>query len=136
MSMMGGNDTSNFRLSLGNSDETGMVPFTDFKKFNVSLNGSTQLGKASAGGSVRCFNNTSDNLPTVGYNNQNVVQQFIWSARNINYQDLRDWRNLPLAADNTLAAGTPLNWNTNFQNNPYWILEQNKEIRLIKIVSR
>ncbi|MBA4153747.1 SusC/RagA family TonB-linked outer membrane protein [Flavobacterium sp.] len=127
VSFIGGNDVSNFRLSIGNSDETGMVPFTDFKKFNVSLNGSTQLGKkATAGGSVNYFNNKSNNLPTVGYNNQNVVQQFIWSARNVNFPDLRDWRNLPLADPNTLAAGTPLNWNTNFQNNPYWILEKNR----------
>ena len=72
------------------------------------------------------FNNKSNNLPTVGYNSQNVVQQFIWSARNVNFSDLRDWRNLPLADPNTLAAGTPLNWNTNFQNNPYWVLEQNR----------
>jgi TonB-linked SusC/RagA family outer membrane protein len=127
VSFMGGSDVSNYRLSIGNSDETGMVPFTEFKKFNVSMNGSTQLGKkTTAGGSVNYFNNKSDNLPTVGYNSQNVVQQFIWSARNVNYPDLKDWRNLPLAAPNTIAAGTPLNWNTNFQNNPYWVLEQNR----------
>jgi len=127
VSFIGGNDVSNFRLSMGNSDETGMVPFTDFQKFNASLSGSTQLGKkTTAGGSVNYFNNKSNNLPTVGYNSQNVVQQFIWSARNVNFSDLRDWRNLPLADPNTLAAGTPLNWNTVFQNNPYWVLEQNR----------
>ncbi len=127
ISMSGGSDISNFRVSIGNSDETGMVPFTDFKKFNVSLNGSTQLGKkATTGGSVNYFNNKSNNLPTVGYNNQNVVQQFIWSARQVNFSDFKDWRNMPLAPENTLAAGTPINWNNSFQNNPYWILENNR----------
>ena len=36
VSFSGGSDKSDFRFSVGNSDETGMIPFTDFKKFNVS----------------------------------------------------------------------------------------------------
>ncbi len=127
LTLLGGNDTSNFRLSFGNTDETGMIPFTDFKKFTVGFNGTTKLGeKVTIGANLTYFNNKSNNLPTVGYNNQNVVQQFIWSARNVNFSDFKDWRNLPLAAANTPAATTPLNWNTNFQNNPYWVLETNR----------
>ncbi|WP_395633800.1 SusC/RagA family TonB-linked outer membrane protein [Flavobacterium sp.] len=126
VSIVSGGENSNFRLSIGNSDEKGMIPFTEFKKFNVGFNGNMNLGKKlSAGISMTYFNNKSDNLPVVGYSSQNVVQQFIWSARNVNFSDLKDWRNLPLADANTPAAGTPLNWNTNFQNNPYWHLETN-----------
>ncbi|CAN1539216.1 OMP_RagA_SusC, TonB-linked outer membrane protein, SusC/RagA family [Flavobacteriaceae bacterium] len=126
LTLLGGNDTSNFRLSFGNTDEKGMIPFTDFKKFNVGFNGSMKLGdKLTTGINLTYFNNKSNNLPTVGYTNQNVVQQFIWSARNVNFSDLKDWRNLPLAAVGTAAEGTPLNWNTVFQNNPYWVLENN-----------
>ena len=57
---------------------------------------------------------------------ENPFQQFIWSARQVNFTDLRNWRDFPLAPDNTAAAGTPLNWNHNFQNNPYWVLETNR----------
>ena len=127
LSMSAGNEDANFRMSIGNSKETGMVPFTDFKKFNVTMNGNIKLGeKLSSGVSIMFFNDKSDNLPTAGYNNENAAQQFIWSARNVNFTDLKDWRNLPLAGANTPAAGTPLNWNTNFQNNPYWVLETNR----------
>ena len=126
LTLLGGNDTSNFRLSFGNTDEEGMIPFTDFKKFNVGFNGSMKLNEnLTSGLNVTYFNNKSNNLPTVGYTNQNVVQQFIWSARNVNFSDLKDWRNLPLAAVGTAAEGTPLNWNTKYQNNPYWVLENN-----------
>ncbi len=126
LSLSAGNEDANFRMSIGNSKETGMVPFTDFKKFNVTMNGNIKLGeKLSSGVSLMYFNDKSDNLPIAGYNNENAAQQFIWSARNVNFTDLKDWRNLPLAGANTPAAGTPLNWNTNFQNNPYWILETN-----------
>lgn len=125
LSLSGGSENGSFRFSVGNTDQKGMIPFTEFKKFNVSGNGSLKLGKNVTGNmSVNYFNDKSDNLPTVGYTGENVVQQFIWSARNVNFTDLRDWRNLPLATAGA-AAGTPLNWNTQFQNNPYWVLENN-----------
>ena len=100
---------------------------TEFKKFNIGFNGNMKLGeKLTAGANVTFFNNKSDNLPNVGYSSSNVVQQFIWSARNVNFTDLKNWRNLPLAPVGTAAEGTPLNWNTVFQNNPYWVLETNR----------
>jgi TonB-linked SusC/RagA family outer membrane protein len=126
LTLIGGSEEANFRLSFGNSDEKGMIPFTDFKKVNVGINGTMKLGeKTTAGANVTYFNNKSNNLPTVGYSSANVVQQFIWSARNVNFPDLKDWRNLPLAPAGTAAEGTPLNWNNIFQNNPYWVLENN-----------
>ncbi|MBC9797635.1 SusC/RagA family TonB-linked outer membrane protein [Sinomicrobium weinanense] len=117
----------NMRLSIGNSDEQGMIPFTELKKLTIGFNGSMDLGERfTASLSANYFNIDSDNLPISGYNNENPFQQFIWSARNVNFADLRDWRNFPLAPDHTAAAGTPLNWNHNFQNNPYWVLETNR----------
>jgi TonB-linked SusC/RagA family outer membrane protein len=127
ISIVSGGQNSNSRLSIGNSDEKGMIPFTEFKKINIGFNGNMTLGKKlTAGISMNYFNNKSNNLPTVGYSSQNVVQQFIWSARNVQFTDLKDWRNFPLAGANTAAAGTPLSWNTNYQNNPYWQLETNR----------
>ena len=77
--------------------------------------------------SLNYFNIDSGQLTDLsGYDNENPFQQFIWSARNVDFQELRDWRNFPLAPVGTKAAeGTPLNWNHNFQNNPYWVLETN-----------
>ena len=116
-----------FRLSIGNSEQEGMVPFTELKKFTVGVSGSLKLGeRLNASVSVNYFNQDSDNIPTSGYNNENPFQQFIWSARQVNFTDLRNWRDFPLAPENTAAAGTPLNWNHNFQNNPYWVLETNR----------
>jgi hypothetical protein len=108
-------------LTLGNSDEKGIVPFTDFKKFNLSGNGNLKLGESVTGGvTFNYFKDKSSNLPITGYDGDNPLQQTIFSARNINFEELRDWRNLPKT-----AKGTPLNWNNNFQNNPYWALENN-----------
>lgn len=119
--------TDKVRLSIGNSEEKGMVPFTELKKTTIGFNGSLDLGdRFTASVSATYFNIDSDNLPISGYNNENPFQQFIWSARNVNFSELRDWRNFPLAPAGTAAEGTPLNWNHNFQNNPYWVLETNR----------
>ena len=118
--------SGNYRFSIGNSNEEGMIPFTELQKTTVGFNGLMDIGeRITASLSANYFNIDSDNLPITGYNNENPFQQFIWSARNVNFPDLRNWRNFPLAPENTAAAGTPLNWNHNFQNNPYWVLETN-----------
>jgi TonB-linked SusC/RagA family outer membrane protein len=121
LSLTGGNDVSTFRFSVGNSDDKGMLYNTDFKKFNVTGNGTIKIGEKLTGGlNVGYYNDKSANLPTGGYDAENVVQQFIWSARNINFSDLKDWKNLPKNPN-----GTPINWNNNYQNNPYWTLDNN-----------
>ncbi len=116
----------NYRLSLGNLDQKGMVPFTEFGRITTSVNASKVFAdKLTAQVGVNYTNSYSDNMPVVGYDNENPVQQMYWSGRNVDFNALRDWRNLPLAAEGTAAAGTPINWNTVFQNNPFWVLETN-----------
>jgi len=126
ISFAGGGENIGYRVSVGNMEQEGMVPFTDYSRFNVGLNTSYTINdKFTTNVSFNYVKSQSDNLPIVGYDNENPLQQFIWSGRNVDFQALKDWRNLPLAADGTAAAGTPLNWNTVFQNNPWWVLETN-----------
>jgi hypothetical protein len=58
----------------------------------------------------------SDNMPGYGYDAQNVMQQFIWAARQVNYPDLKNYRN---------EDGSKYNWNYNYHNNPYFTLHEN-----------
>ena len=126
LSITSGSETSSMRLSLGHTDQKGMIPFTGLKTHTVGFTGKMDMGKRfHTGVSVNYVNDHSDQLPITGYNNENPAQQFIWSARQVDFQELRDWRNFPLAPVGTAAEGTPLNWNHNFQNNPYWVLETN-----------
>jgi hypothetical protein len=107
-------------------EQEGMVPNTDFERFNVGGNFGLNLSdKARVGLNVKYIKSLSDNLVTQGYSNENPVQQMSWGGRNVDWNALRDWENLPLADPTTLAAGTPANWNTQYQNNPYWVLDNN-----------
>ncbi|MFC0877356.1 SusC/RagA family TonB-linked outer membrane protein [Saccharicrinis sp. FJH2] len=131
VALSGGSETTTFRIDAGYSDQKGMIPFTDFKKVNVNVAGTHDLSeKLHANFGFKFINSSSDNLPNSGYDGSNVVQQTIWSGRNVDLQALKDWRNLPTALPgSTYGAGTlPISWNTAFQNNPYWQLEVNKNV--------
>ncbi len=126
LSFSGGTENVSYRLSMGNQKQKGMVPNTSIEKIN--LGGNTHIkvtDKFDAGFRIMYIKQTSDNLPTGGYDNENPVQQMIWSQRQVDFTKLKDYENLPLSPDGTAAAGTPLNWNTRFQNNPYWVLANN-----------
>ena len=119
--------SGNYRLSLGTSEDKGMVPNTELKKVTVGFSGSLDIGeRMTASMSMNYVNTDSDNLPISGYNNENPFQQFIWSARNVDFQQLRNWESLPSASGGPGAGITPENWNNNFQNNPYWVLDTNR----------
>ncbi len=121
-----GNDIATYRLSYTNMKQTGIVPNTSLERNTISGNASANLTKnLYTNFSANYTINNSNNLPIGGYTNENPVQQMIWSGRQVDFNALRDYENLPLAMEGTAAAGTPLNWNTQFQNNPYWVLDNN-----------
>jgi len=125
-SFTGGSDKATFRMSLGHMDQKGMVPNTDFRRYNAGGSFGLNLSeKARVGLNVKYIKSLADNLVTQGYNGENPVQQMIWGGRNVDWSALEDFNNLPLADPSTPAAGTPANWNTQYQNNPYWVLHNN-----------
>lgn len=126
LSFSGGGDNIGYRLSVNSMDQTGMVPNTDLRRFSVGGSSTyTMSDKLTTTLDVNYTRSKSDNFVTQGYNNENPVQQMIWAGRNVDFSLLKDWKNLPLSPVGTAAEGTPLNWNTVFQNNPYWVLDTN-----------
>jgi TonB-linked SusC/RagA family outer membrane protein len=126
ISFTGGAENIGYRLSLGYMEQTGMVPNTDLSRLSIGASSTYTMGeKLTASFDAQYTTSNSDNFVTVGYNNENPVQQMVWSGRNVDFEALKPWQSLPLSPAGTAAAGTPLNWNTVFQNNPYWVLDTN-----------
>lgn len=128
VTLSGGDEKNTFRLGLGYFDEAGIVPFTDLEKFSFNANGSRNFSdRVSANFGIKYIKNTSENLPTSGYDGGNVVQQMIWAARQVDFEALRNYENLPSALPGSVYGEgiVPINWNTQFQNNPYWHLATN-----------
>ncbi|MCX2744956.1 SusC/RagA family TonB-linked outer membrane protein [Mangrovivirga sp. M17] len=121
VALTGGNDKGNFRLSVTNLEQTGTIPNTDLSRNTVSLAGGYNLTEKFRAEFVANYvKNHSDNRPIVGYSSGNPIQQTIWSGRNVDFNALKDYENLPIT-DQGLGAGyAPINWNTRYQNNPFW----------------
>jgi len=118
VSLTGGSEKSSFRLSFTDMRQKGMVPNTDyFKKtlaFSASSNPTDKLTFSASGNYVQAMSN---NQPGYGYAANNIMQQFTWTGRQVDYTLLRDkQRN---------ADGSIYNWNHNYHNNPYMTLKEN-----------
>ena len=118
LSLTGGNEKSSFRLSYTNLDQKGMVPYTDYKKKTLAFSAtSNPVDKLTFSASGNYVNAGSDNQPGYGYAGNNVMQQFSWTGRQVDYTLLRD----KLYNDD----GSIFNWNHNYHNNPYMTLKEN-----------
>ena len=128
LALEGSGDLANYRLSLGLMDQTGVMHNTDYKKYNVGGSVNFDLSdKWDAGINFNYIKASSDNIPSQGYDtntNNTQTAQLVWAARQIDFADLRDWRSLPLNTTG-VNAGSPLNWNQAYNNNPFWALEKN-----------
>ncbi len=113
----GGNKDANFRISYTNLHQNGMLPNTNYKKNTLALGGAANATeKLTISGSATLVLAESNNMPGIGYDAQNVFQQFMWAARQVNYPDLRNYTN---------PDGSKYNWNYNYHNNPYFTLYEN-----------
>ena len=113
-------ENASARLSYTNLDQTGMVPNTDFKRHTVNLNFGINVGpKLNIESNIIYTNTNSSNRPGTGYDGDNILQQFIWSGRQIDTKDLREnWNTLD-------EFGNYYNWNHNYQNNPFFTIFRN-----------
>ncbi|HAD13819.1 MAG TPA: SusC/RagA family TonB-linked outer membrane protein [Saprospirales bacterium] len=113
-------DKAHARFSFTNMDQTGMVPNTDLKRNTFNLAFGMKLNdKITTDGNVTYTTLKSDNRPGIGYAGDNIIQQTIWSGRQV------DWDYLRANYNNRDADGNIVNWNHNYQNNPFFTLYNN-----------
>jgi len=129
LSLYGGNEKANGRLSYTQMNQKGIVPNTDYasKTLNFSL-GTTLAEKLNVTASGSYINGKSINQPGTGYSGENVMQQFTWSGRQNDIPGLREYV-YPISTVPSqnlwYPAGSKYNWNYNYHNNPYFTLYKN-----------
>lgn len=113
-------EKSHGRFSFTNLDQKGMVPNTDLKRntFNLGF-GMNMSEKLSLDGNVTYTATRSNNRPGIGYDGDNILQQTIWAGRQV------DWEYLRANYQNRDENGNIVNWNHNYQNNPFFTLYNN-----------
>ncbi len=129
LALSGGNDKANGRLSYTQMNQWGIVPNTDYttKTLNVNL-GVNLLDNLSFTAVGTYLNAKSDNMPGIGYSGENVMQQFSWHGRQVDFPGLKDYT-YPISSVPSQNAWYPegykYNWNYNYHNNPYFTLYEN-----------
>ena len=121
VSITGNNINGDFRLSLTNLDQTGIVPNTDLKRNTVAFSGGYQLSKQlSAKAVVNYVKTTSSNRPVLSYGTENLMYLFsCWLGRQVNLDNSRDyWQN-------NREGLSQFGFNYNYHDNPYFNLYEN-----------
>ncbi len=117
LAITGGSESSNFRIGFTNFKQKGIVPNTDYGKNTLNIGGSFDVTKKlNISAAATYVLSNSNNMPGYGYDAQNIMQQFIWAARQVYYPDLKKYKN---------DDGSKYNWNYNYHNNPYATLFEN-----------
>jgi hypothetical protein len=116
ISVSGGNETSNFRISVSNTYQKGIVPNTQLNNTSFSVAGGFKLAKNLKTDATLTYNRQyTDNFPEVGYGPENYLYNLIlWTGPDINVNDLRNY----------WAKGKEgiqqRNYNNAWYNNPYF----------------
>ena len=119
-------ENMNARLSYTNTRISGIVPNSEIKKDNLSLNLNTSLSEKLKADAVFNYVHTAGfNRPEQGYGDNSVAQKFYqWGQRQLDFGDLKDYK---------LANGMQRTWNRTawddatplYSDNPYWTIYEN-----------
>jgi TonB-linked SusC/RagA family outer membrane protein len=126
IALSGGNETTSFRLSYTNTDQTGVIPNSSLKRNNVSINASTELtDRLTLSANINISTTKGKGRPKFGYSDDNVAWGFNqWFQRQLNIDRLRDYKTLDGTDKSWNILGptdlTPLYW-----DNPFWSVYEN-----------
>jgi TonB-linked SusC/RagA family outer membrane protein len=108
----GGEDAS-VRLSLANMNHQGMIPGFGQERTTVSVSAGAGLtDQLRSDVSLQYMNADVTNRPAQGYGEDNVMWQFLWFGRQVDTKMLKARRHN--------EDGSQYNWNSRWNNNPYW----------------
>ena len=114
-------ERSNVRLSITDMELTGMSPGNSMQRIGVALKGGATLTeRLSAEASVNYIDTEGVNRPGTGYGTDNPMQQFIWFGRQVDLEQLRNYRCSGGEATPCIVNDGQYNWNYNYHNNPFW----------------
>lgn len=115
IALTGGSESIRYRASYTNLQQSGIVPNTDLGRHTLALKTSVNLTEALSGQVAANYVRTdSDNRMGGGYDDQNVMKQFTWFGRQVDVEALRQY-----------AEGNEANWNTKYNENPWFTVRYN-----------
>jgi TonB-linked SusC/RagA family outer membrane protein len=93
ISVSGGGENSDFRLSVANTYQKGIVPNTQLNNTSFTVSGGFQLTKNFKADASLTYNRQyTDNFPEVGYGPTNYLYNLVlWTGPDVDVNDLRNY---------------------------------------------
>ncbi|HNC30134.1 MAG TPA: TonB-dependent receptor plug domain-containing protein, partial [Cyclobacteriaceae bacterium] len=113
LSLSGGKESSTYYLSINDLNQKGVLQGTDYRRNNLTLNGSTQLANNITSTASINYVRIAANLPQTGQRNQ-ALANVLNVPRDYSIVDFRDLKN---------PFNTPDGFFTPFAVNPYYSLK-------------
>lgn len=117
VSINGSDERTNFRLSYGNNSVEDIVPNSNLKRNNVSLNVNYTISdKWKVATVANYIRSKSDNTPVTGYGSQGIMYNLLWNHTNVDLDWLKNYWIVPEVRQNSM-----FNWG----DNPFKIAYEN-----------
>lgn len=116
ISVSSGNADGNFRVSVSNNYQRGIVPNSQLNNTSFGVSGGYKLAKnLQADASLTYNRQYTDNFPETGYGPTNYLYNLVlWTGPDINVNDLRDYW------EKGNEGIQQRNYNKSWYNNPYF----------------
>ncbi|TYR37559.1 SusC/RagA family TonB-linked outer membrane protein [Sphingobacterium phlebotomi] len=121
VSIAGGTESSDYRLGLTHTGEKGIIPNSELKRYNLSLNAGNQFSeKLSSRFSGTYARIDAAGRPAQSSNNPNILLSSVYSIpRVVDINDLKNNFEDPLTGEQIFLGSLKDG------NNPYWIMNYN-----------
>lgn len=118
----GGGDNSDYRVSLGATNQTGVIPGSKLDRYNFGVNVGKEFSKYFSNRANFSYVYTNgQGRPSQSSNNSNIVTSSIFGMpRVVSNQDLKDNFENPITGQQIFLSTDKTG------NNPYWIVNYNK----------
>lgn len=92
ISISGSDEKTNFRLSYGKTTSEDIVPNSNLKRDNISLNLNYNISDKWKFATVATYTKSaSDNTPVSGYGSQGIMYNLLWNHTNVDLNWLKDY---------------------------------------------
>ena len=125
LSLSGGSEKSTYFLSLSSQNNEGVVPTTDYNKYGIRFNGTSEFSKKFSSGLSVSYTNINS-APANGGQGDAFYNQIIQTPRDISLVDLKDLGD-PFNGVFTGQNGTAYyGYYGAYTKNPYFLLNSNR----------
>ncbi|MBO9619855.1 MAG: SusC/RagA family TonB-linked outer membrane protein [Niabella sp.] len=111
-------DNYDYRIAYNNEKQLGVVPNSEAKKNNFSINTNYNVTqRLKVGVNANYIVDDVPNLPGAGGKRAtSTMLQFTWFGRQVDVNQLRNYKD---------ANGNSTNWNNSYYSNPFWVAYEN-----------